>query len=339
MDLAASIQAVTEEVVLRLTTALAKEAGTEHLCLAGGVALNCVANGKVLRAGPFRDIWVQPAAGDAGGSVGAALAAYHLFLGRDRAPFHGLDGMNGASLGPAFSQADIERRLGAMGGVFTTLASEEELIAATVDALDEQKAVGWFQGQMEFGPRALGNRSILGDPRSPTMQKTLNLRVKFRESFRPFAPAVLREDVAEWFEFDRDSPYMLMVANVAKQHRRAMSVTEESLFGIDKLNVPRSTIPAVTHVDYSARLQTVHRETNPRFHALLSAWKARTGCPVLVNTSFNVRGEPIVCTPEDAFRCFMGTDIEMLAIGNSVLRKDAQDPRLQRTYKDAFELD
>jgi carbamoyltransferase len=226
-----------------------------------------------------------------------------------------------------------------MGAVFTTLPSEAELIAATVEALDEQKAVGWFQGRMEFGPRALGQRSILGDPRSPTMQKTLNLRVKFRESFRPFAPAVLREDVGEWFEFEGDSPYMLMVADVAKHRRRAMSAGEESLFGIDKLNVPRSTIPAVTHVDYSARLQTVHRATNPRFHALLSAWKARTGCPVLVNTSFNMRGEPIVCTPEDAFRCFMGTDIEVLAIGNSLLRKDAQDPRLLRTYKDAFELD
>jgi len=339
MDLAASIQAVTEQVVLQLTSALAKETGTGHLCLAGGVALNCVANGKVLRAGPFRKIWVQPAAGDAGGSVGAALAAYHLFLGQDRAPLDGLDGMSGASLGPAFSQADIERRLGAMGAVFTTCASEAELIAATVDALDEQKAVGWFQGQMEFGPRALGYRSILGDPRSPTMQKTLNLRVKFRESFRPFAPAVLHEDVAEWFEFEGDSPYMLMVANVAKQHRRAMSAEEESLFGIDKLNVPRSSIPAVTHVDYSARLQTVHRETNPRFHALLSAWKERTGCPVLVNTSFNVRGEPIVCTPEDAFRCFMGTDIEVLAIGDSLLQKNAQDPRLLRSYKIAFELD
>jgi len=339
MDLAASIQSVTEEVVLRLTSALAKETGAERLCLAGGVALNCVANGKVLRAGPFRDIWVQPAAGDAGGAVGAALAAYHLYLGQDRAPLDGLDGMSGASLGPAFSQAEIERRLSAMGGVFTTLSSEADLIEATVDALDEQKAVGWFQGRMEFGPRALGQRSILGDPRSPTMQKTLNLRVKFRESFRPFAPAVLREDVGEWFEFEGDSPYMLMVADVAKHHRRRMSAEEESLFGIDRLNVPRSTIPAVTHVDFSARLQTVHRETNPRFHALLSAWKARTGCPVLVNTSFNVRGEPIVCTPEDAFRCFMGTDIEVLAIGNSLLRKDAQDPRLQRTYKDAFELD
>jgi carbamoyltransferase len=339
MDLAASIQSVTEEVVLRLTSALANETGAERLCLAGGVALNCVANGKVLRAGPFRDIWVQPAAGDAGGAVGAALAAYHLYLGQDRAPLDGMDGMSGASLGPAFSQAEIERRLGAMGAVFTTLPSEADLIEATVDALDEQKAVGWFQGRMEFGPRALGQRSILGDPRSPTMQKTLNLRVKFRESFRPFAPAVLREDVGEWFEFEGDSPYMLMVADVAKRHRRAMSAEEESLFGIDKLNVPRSTIPAVTHVDYSARLQTVHRKTHPRFHALLSAWKARTGCPVLVNTSFNVRGEPIVCTPEDAFRCFMGTDIEVLAIGDSLLRKDAQDPRLQRTYKDAFELD
>jgi carbamoyltransferase len=339
MDLAASIQAVTEEVVVRLTTALAKETGAEHLCLAGGVALNCVANGKVLRAGPFKDIWIQPAAGDAGGAVGAALAAHHLYFGRERAPQGGMDGMSGGYLGPSFEQADIEDRLRRAGAVFTTAPDEAQVIAAVVDALAEQKAIGWFQGRMEFGPRALGNRSILGDPRSPSMQKTLNLRVKYRESFRPFAPAVLDEDVAEWFDFRGASPYMLLVADVAKAHRRAMTAEEAALFGIDKLNVPRSDLPAVTHVDYSARLQTVHAATNPLFHALLSAFKAKTGCPVVVNTSFNVRGEPIVCTPEDAFRCFMGTDIEVLAIGRCLLRKEDQDPRLRQSYKDSFELD
>jgi carbamoyltransferase len=339
MDLAASIQAVTEEVVLRLTCALAKETGAENLCLAGGVALNCVANGKVFRAGPFKDIWIQPAAGDAGGAVGAALAAHHLFLGLERAPLIGMDGMSGGYLGPSFDLQEIERRLRAAGAVFTSCADDAQVIAGVVDALAEQKAIGWFQGRMEFGPRALGNRSILGDPRSPSMQKTLNLRVKYRESFRPFAPAVLGEDVAEWFDFRGVSPYMLLVADVAAPHRRAMTAEEAALFGIDKLNVPRSDIPAVTHVDYSARLQTVHAETNPLFHALLSAFKARTGCPILVNTSFNVRGEPIVCTPEDAFRCFMGTDIEVLAIGRCLLRKDDQDPRLRQSYKDSFELD
>jgi carbamoyltransferase len=247
--------------------------------------------------------------------------------------------MHGAYLGPSFEQPEIERRLRAAGAVFTTAADETALLTAVVDALVQEKAIGWFQGRMEFGPRALGSRSILADPRSPAMQKSLNLRVKYRESFRPFAPAVLREDMAEWFEFADDSPYMLMVAEVAKHRRRSTSPDEEALFGIDKLNVPRSDIPAVTHVDYSARLQTVHRETNPRFHALLSAFKTRTGCPVLVNTSFNVRGEPIVCTPEDAFRCFMGTEIEVLAVGNCLLRKDDQPESLRRSYKDAFELD
>ena len=339
MDLAASIQAVTEEIVLRMTEALARETGIPNLCLAGGVALNCVANGKVRQAGHFRDIWIQPAAGDAGGALGAALAATHLFLGQERKRPEGHDAMHGAYLGPSFEQPEIERRLRAAGAVFTTAADETALVTAVVDALVQEKAIGWFQGRMEFGPRALGSRSILADPRSPAMQKSLNLRVKYRESFRPFAPAVLREDMGEWFEFAEDSPYMLMVAEVAKHRRRSMSPDEEALFGIDKLNVPRSDIPAVTHVDYSARLQTVHRETNPRFHALLSAFKARTGCPVLVNTSFNVRGEPIVCTPEDAFRCFMGTEIEVLAVGNCLLRKDDQPDSLRRSYKDAFELD
>jgi len=338
MDLAASIQAVTDEVVLRISQAIAAETGAENLCLAGGVALNCVANGKVLRAGRFRRLWVQPAAGDAGGAVGAALAAYHLFKGQPRQVSPTGDGMSGAYLGPAFPQMEVESRLRALGARFTVV-DDRTLLDRTVTALVDGKAVGWFQGRMEFGPRALGARSILADPRSPSMQSVLNLKVKYRESFRPFAPSVLREDLPAWFELDDDSPYMLLVAPVAKQHRREMTADEEALFGIDKLNVPRSTIPAVTHVDYSARIQTVHHETNPRYHALLSEFKARTGCPVLVNTSFNVRGEPIVCTPEDAFRCFMGTEIDVLAIGNCYLEKDTQDPALRRDYKTAFEAD
>ena len=338
MDLAASIQAVTEEVVLRMTRSLARENGSRNLCLAGGVALNCVANGKVLRDGKFERIWIQPAAGDAGGALGAALAAYHHHLGHERRPHNVLDGMDGSYLGPSFGQGEIESRLSGAGGVFDVL-DEAALIRSTVDALEAGKAVGWFQGRMEFGPRALGGRSILGDPRNSTMQKTLNLRVKYRESFRPFAPSVRREDVADWFELDDDSPYMLLVADVVADKRRAMTEEEEALFGIDKLNVVRSTIPAVTHVDYSARIQTVHRETNPRYHALISAFKERTGCPVLVNTSFNVRGEPIVCTPEDAFRCFMGTDIEVLVVGNCFLEKERQSPALKQDYKDRFELD
>ena len=338
MDLAASIQAVTEEVVLRMTRSLARENGSRNLCLAGGVALNCVANGKVLRDGKFERIWIQPAAGDAGGALGAALTAYHHHLGRERRPHNVIDGMDGSYLGPSFVQGDIESRLSGAGGVFDVL-DEPALIRSTVDALEAGKAVGWFQGRMEFGPRALGGRSILGDPRNSTMQKTLNLRVKYRESFRPFAPSVRREDVADWFELDDDSPYMLLVADVVADKRRAMTEEEEALFGIEKLNVVRSTIPAVTHVDYSARIQTVHRETNPRYHALISAFKERTGCPVLVNTSFNVRGEPIVCTPEDAFRCFMGTDIEVLVVGNCFLEKERQSPALKQDYKDRFELD
>jgi carbamoyltransferase len=341
MDVAASLQKVTEEVMLRLTRSLARETGAKNLCLAGGVALNCVGNGKILRDGSFEQIWIQPAAGDAGGAVGAALSAYHLYAGNPRPENgggNGHDAMAGGYLGPSFAQDEIERRLCAAGACFERY-DDDALIAGTVDGLVAGNAVGWFQGRMEFGPRALGARSILGDPRSPTMQKTLNLRVKYRESFRPFAPAVLREDVAEWFELDVDSPYMLLVADVLKRRQRQMTNEEQSLFGIDKLNVPRSEIPAVTHVDYSARVQTVHRDTNPRFHALLSAFKARTGCPVLVNTSFNVRGEPIVCTPEDAFRCFMGSEIELLVAGNCILRKDAQDPRLKIDYKGAFELD
>jgi carbamoyltransferase len=336
MDLAASIQAVTEEVVLRLGRSLAKD-GHQNLCLAGGVALNCVANGKLLRENVFRNIWVQPAAGDAGGALGAALAAHHLQLGGARkSPLR--DEMSGSYLGPEFSQTAIETTLTRIGADFTTV-DDAELLARTVDALIAGKAVGWFQGRMEFGPRALGARSILGDPRSPEMQKLLNLKVKYRESFRPFAPAVRREDVAEWFELDADSPYMLFVADVREHLRRPMTDSEKALFGIDKLNVARSSIPAVTHVDYSARIQTVHEDTNPRFHALLTAFKQATDCPVLVNTSFNVRGEPIVCSPEDAYRCFMGTEIEFLAIGNCILEKSAQDEALGSRYERQFELD
>ncbi len=338
MDLAASIQKATEEIVLRLSRSLAKETGAANLCLAGGVALNCVANGKILREKNFERIWIQPAAGDAGGAVGAALAAHYQFNGATRQLNGAADSMSGAYLGPSYTQDDIESRLKKAGARFAVL-DDQDLISRTVKALADEKAVGWFQGRMEFGPRALGARSILGDPRSAAMQKSLNLRVKFRESFRPFAPAILREDVADWFELDEDSPYMLLVANVVARRRRAMTNEEQRLFGIDKLNVSRSEVPAVTHVDYSARIQTVHADTNPRFHALLKAFKQQTGCPVLVNTSFNIRGEPIVCTPEDAFRCFMGSDIEVLAIGNCYLRKEEQDSALKRDYREAFELD
>ena len=420
MDLAASAQAVIEEAVLRLTRSLRAETGIPKLCLAGGVALNCVANGKVLRDGRFDDLWVQPAAGDAGGALGAALTASHRLFGEPRPsvscwsgsgavqssggaiqsrsgaaqsnggaaqsnggaaqsnggaaqssggaaqssggaaqPRHsrvplrhsresgnpsaspracGKDAMHGAFLGPAFSLDQVRRALDAAGARYETLG-DDALIDSTAEALAAGEAVGWFQGRMEFGPRALGNRSILGDARSPTMQKTLNLKVKHRESFRPFAPSVLREDVADWFALDRDSPYMLLVADVIAERRKPPAEAQEALFGIDRLNVPRSDIPAVTHVDYSARVQTVHRETNPRYHALLEAFKAKTGCPVVVNTSFNVRGEPIVCTPADAFGCFMGTDLDCLAIGNCFLSKAEQDPSLKREYADSFEPD
>jgi carbamoyltransferase len=292
----------------------------------------------VLRDGRFERIWIQPASGDAGGALGAALAVYYAHKNQPRYANGCCDSMKGAYLGPEFEQAEIESRLTAAGARFTVL-SEGDLLRQCVDSLTEGKALGWFEGRMEFGPRALGGRSILGDARSPQMQSLLNLKVKYRESFRPFAPSVLREDVTQWFELDGDSPYMLLVADVVERRRRAMSAEEQKLFGIAKLNVPRSDIPAVTHVDYSARIQTVHRQTNPRYHALISAFKKRTGCPVIVNTSFNVRGEPIVCTPEDAFRCFMGTEIEGLAAGNCFLRKEDQDPGLKRNYEGAFELD
>ncbi|MBZ5594457.1 MAG: carbamoyltransferase [Acidobacteriia bacterium] len=338
MDLAASIQMVLEDVVVKMTRTLAAQTGASNLCLAGGVALNCVANGKVLRDGRFQGIWTQPAAGDAGGALGAALAAYHLYGGQPRTVSSDADGMAGAYLGPSFCQQEIEERLNSVGGRFTTV-DDDCLLHLSERTLAEGKALGWFQGRMEFGPRALGARSILGDARSPVMQSVLNLKVKYRESFRPFAPSVLREDVTDWFELDADSPYMLLVADVVQQRRIPMTEQQRNLFGIDKLKVPRSEIPAVTHVDYSARIQTVHRETNPRYHALISLFKDRTGCPVIVNTSFNVRGEPIVCTPEDAFRCFMGTDIDALAIGNCFLRKDEQDSSLKRNYESAFEPD
>ena len=329
---------VTEEVVSRLARSVAEETGARNLCLAGGVTLNCVGNGKVLRDGCFEQLWVQPAAGDAGGALGAALAACHLYKKAPRLPANTLDAMRGSYLGPAFSQAEIERRLNEAGAMFEVM-EEPELLKATTAALVEEKAVGWFQGRMEFGPRALGNRSILADPRSPNMQKTLNLRVKYRESFRPFAPSVLCEDVQDWFEIEADSPYMLLVADVVKDRRRAMTDEEEALFGVDRLNAARSEIPAVTHVDYSARLQTVHRETNPRYHALLSVFKAKTGCPVLVNTRFNVRGEPIACTPEDGFRCFMGSEIEVFVAGDCFMRKERQNPALKLDYRNVFDPD
>ena len=338
MDLAASIQAVIEEAVLRLTRSLAEETGEANLCLAGGVALNCVANGKVLRDGKFENIWVQPAAGDSGGALGAALTIYHLYADRPRTVANTPDGMAGSYLGPEFDDGETQTRLEAAGARYAILP-RDQLLERTAHALADGKAVGWFQGRMEFGPRALGNRSILADPRDPQMQKKLNLKVKYRESFRPFAPSVLREHVSEWFDIDVDSPYMLMVAPVHERHRREMTSEEQQLFGIDKLNVPRSSVPAVTHVDYSARVQTVHRETNPLYHDLISRFHRLTGCPVLVNTSFNVRSEPIVCTPEDAFRCFMGSEIDVLAAGSCYLIKDEQDPALRRNYQDEVEPD
>ena len=337
MDLAASIQAVTEQVVLKLGRSLAKETGEKNLCLAGGVALNCVANGKLLRDKSFENIWIQPAAGDAGGALGAALSAYHVHKEQPRTVMPG-DAMSGSYLGPEFEEADIEERLLSVGGRFETV-DDDTLYEATSQALADGMAVGWFQGRMEYGPRALGNRSIIGDPRSPKMQSVLNLKVKYRESFRPFAPSVLREHVSDWFDLDGDSPYMLLVADVEESRQKPMDEEQAKLFGIEKLNIPRSEIPAVTHVDYSARIQTVHAETNPQYHKLISSFNDKTGCPVVVNTSFNVRGEPIVCTPEDAFRCLMGTEMDLLVVGNTILRKEDQDPALKLDYSDAFELD
>lgn len=337
MDLAASIQAVTEEVILKMARSIRKETGQSNLCLAGGVALNCVANGKLLKENIFDRVWIQPAAGDAGGALGAALAAYHLWAEAPRY-VSSSDAMKGSYLGPEYMQPEIERRLNACGARFAVL-DDESLICQSAQALADGLALGWHQGRMEFGPRALGARSILADARSPTMQKLLNLKIKYRESFRPFAPAILREDVSEWFDIDLDSPYMLIVADVRQGKRIPLVDAQQELFGIDKLNVLRSTIPAVTHVDYSARIQTVHRETNPRFYALISKFKELTGCPVLVNTSFNIRGEPIVESPEDAFRCFMGTELDVLVVGNCFLTKRDQDPGLKLNYTNQFDLD
>ncbi len=337
MDLAASIQAVTEEVVIKLAKGIKKSTGLNNLCLAGGVALNCVANGKLLRENVFDKIWIQPASGDAGGAVGAALAAYYLMLAQPR-KVDKQDSMQGSYLGPEFGQAEIEQRLSQAGAKFDVV-SNTQLIEQTAQALADGLAVGWHQGRMEFGPRSLGARSIIADARSPTVQKQLNLKVKYRESFRPFAPSILREDVADWFEINTDSPYMLLVADVKKEKQLAMTDAQKQLFGIEKLNVPRSEIPAVTHVDYSARIQTVSKDTNPKYHALISKFKEITGCPVLVNTSFNVRGEPIVCSPEDAFNCLMGTDIDFLVVGNCILRKEQQNQALVKDYKNAYELD
>lgn len=338
MDLAASVQKVTEEVVVKIAKGIAKETGEKNLCLAGGVALNCVANGILLRENIFENIWIQPAAGDAGGALGAALSAWYLHHAEARTVSKERDAMHGSYLGPEFTDSEIETELVSCGAKFHKL-DEAALIDGVASALADEKAVGWMQGRMEFGPRALGGRSIIADPRSPIMQKQLNLKVKYRESFRPFAPSVLREHVGEWFEHDTDSPYMLLVADVREDKRRAMSDEEKALFGIEKLNVPRSSVPAITHVDYSARIQTVHSDTNPRYHAVISKFHEKTGCPIVVNTSFNVRGEPIICTPTDAFKCFMGTEMDMLAVGNYLLVKEEQDESLKENYEERYELD
>jgi len=337
MDVAASAQAAIEEAVLMLTRSLAKEHKSKNLCLAGGVALNCVANGKILKENIFEKIWIQPAAGDAGGALGAALSVWHKELNNKRIyPLE--DRMKGAYLGPYYSDNNVELELKKLGAKFEKY-SEQQIIDITAKELSNSKTIGWFQGKMEFGPRALGARSIIADPRSEKMQKTLNLKVKFRESFRPFAPSVTREDLAEWFELNCDSPYMLLVACVNKSIRREMNQEEKNLFGIDKLNIKRSTIPAVTHIDYSARIQTVHEKTNPKYYQLIKKFKEITSCPVIVNTSFNVRGEPIVCTVEDAFRCFMGTNLDMLVCENFILYKEKQNPKLEEDYKAKFKLD
>jgi len=336
MDIASSIQAVTEEIVLRITKNLAQEYKVKNLCLAGGVALNCVANGKILKEKIFDNIWIQPAAGDAGGSLGAALAYWYRELDKPRNKFK--DQMKGSYLGPNFNENTIENKLKELKGVFKKKNSKE-IISITAKELSNSKTVGWFQGRMEFGPRALGGRSILADPRSEKMQKELNLKIKFRESFRPFAPSVLREDVSEWFDLDYDSPYMLLVSDVNKAKQIKMSDSDKNLFGIDKLNIKRSSIPAITHVDYSARIQTVHKETNPKYYDLLTEFKKNTNCSVLVNTSFNVRGEPIVCSVQDAFNCFMGTNLDILVIEDFILFKEDQDKSLLKDYKNKFELD
>ena len=336
MDIASSIQAVTEEIILRLTKNLAKEHKIKNLCLAGGVALNCVANGKILKQNLFENIWIQPASGDAGGSLGAALAYWHRELDKPREKFK--DRMKGSYLGPKFELGEIEKKLKSLSAIYEKKETNE-VSSIIAKELSKNKTVGWFQGRMEFGPRALGCRSILADPRSEKMQKELNIKIKFRESFRPFAPSILREDLNEWFELNYDSPYMLLVSEVKKNKQILMSEKDKKLFGIDKLNVKRSIIPAITHIDYSARVQTVHKETNPKFFELIKEFKKITNCPVLVNTSFNVRGEPIVCSIEDAFNCFMGTNLDILVIENFILFKDEQDKSLLKDYKNKFELD
>jgi len=338
MDLAASIQKVTEDVVIKLAKNIVNETSERNLCLAGGVALNCVVNGILLREKIFDKIWIQPAAGDAGGALGAALSTWYLHYNKERIASKERDRMKGAYLGPEFDDSDIEAELAACGAVYTKYP-EKELINEVATGLVDQKAIGWMQGRMEFGPRALGGRSIIADPRSPIMQRQLNQKIKYRESFRPFAPSILREDISEWFDHNTDSPYMLLVAKVKKNKRLTMKQEEDILFGIEKLNVIRSLVPAITHVDYSARLQTVHADTNPRYHAVISKFKEKTGCPLVVNTSFNVRGEPIICTPTDAFKCFMGTEMDMLAIGNYVLYKEKQNKTLKENYKERYELD
>ena len=337
MDIASSIQKVTEEVMINLAKSIRKEYNINNLCLAGGVALNCVANGKILKEKIFENIWIQPAAGDAGGSLGAALASWHIDQGNKRL-VNSNDDMKGSYLGTEFNQDEIEKELKTVGANFETL-NYDELIDKTAELLSNEKAIGWFQGRMEFGPRALGSRSILGDPRSDKMQKNLNLKVKFRESFRPFAPSILREDLSNWFDLDVDSPYMLLVAGINSEKKIEMTNQQKKLFGIDKLNIKRSKIPAVTHVDYSARIQTVTKKTNARYYDLISKFKEKTGCPVIVNTSFNVRGEPIVNTPTDAFNCFMGTELDYLVIGNCILDKSQQDNKLEKDYTKKFELD
>jgi carbamoyltransferase len=338
MDIASSIQAVTEEIILKLVTSISKEIKSRNLCMAGGVALNCVANGKILKNNIFENIWLQPAAGDAGGSLGAALAFWYQELSNKRNPSLTHDEMKGSYLGPSFDDQQVENTLKSLNAKYER-HSEENLISLIANELKNEKTIGWFQGRMEFGPRALGARSIIADPRSDKMQKELNLKVKFRESFRPFAPSVLREDLNDWFELNSDSPYMLLVADVKKNIQIPMNDKEKKLFGIDKLNIKRSTIPAVTHVDYSARIQTVHKETNPKYYKLIKKFKEITNCPVLVNTSFNVRGEPIVCTIEDAFKCFMGTNLDILVCENFILYKDKQIKSLLKNYKNEFEND
>jgi carbamoyltransferase len=338
MDLAASVQSVLEEVVMKLARGIAASTGEKNLCLAGGVALNCVANGRLLREGIFEQLWIQPAAGDAGGALGAALAVHHMMLNQSRQKTNTLDAMQGAYLGPEFSQKEIEEKLNGCGAIFETLA-EDIIIDRVAKAMANGQIVGWMNGRMEFGPRALGNRSIIADPRNPVMQKSLNLKIKYRESFRPFAPSVLNEDAEDWFEISSASPYMLLTAKISRDKRLTMTPYEEGLFGIDKLSVPKSVVPAITHVDYSARLQTVHQETNPRYYALIKKFKEITGCPLVVNTSFNIRGEPIVNTPEDAFTCFMGTELDLLVVGNSLLFKSRQSQSNHKDYRLSYELD